>query len=230
MQVTEPCKIECKFCIIHEYGVYIVSSVGIFMLVLILIVYRKEVFDYCCGQEKPVTDSPQDTAPESPQPQVIVSESTANYNSPPPVEPIMTGPSRVQQPVIYQQPIVSPPRNQTTLSTIKKQPVDNDYYGVKTERPKIKQTNSPTKAGPVVKLPNKMPNPTRHLSNPPTQAQSRAVAPYESTGSNYYKQMIRGKRPVASISQYLVRKPKKAEPQATETENKRNPHHRTKKR
>lgn len=35
------------------------------------------------------------------------------------------------------------------------------------------------------------------------------MAAYESTGSNYFKQMIRGKKPITSISQYMLKKGKK---------------------
>lgn len=40
----------------------------------------------------------------------------------------------------------------------------------------------------------------------PTKAPENMVDAHESTGSNYYKEITRGKKPVASISQYLLMK------------------------
>lgn len=47
------------------------------------------------------------------------------------------------------------------------------------------------------------------LYKSPGRRPVEAIVPHESTGSSYFKQMMRGKKPVASISQYHLRKRKK---------------------
>lgn len=218
MQATEPCKTDCKFCIIHEYGVYVVNSLGIFMLMLILIVYRREVFYHCSSRRKSLIVG-QSTTHESPLRQLTI-ESPLNYKSALIVnEPTLMTPMSAQPPVIYQQPILTPPKIeiQVMQSTMKKQPPESDFLNQWNDKIKTKQP--PINLAPTtVKIVDKQLNVNRSSS---PSANTGAFEPHESTGSNYFKQMMQGKRPVASISQYLLNKHKRVVHEKKDVGNKR---------
>lgn len=199
----------CAFCSIHEPGVYLLNISGIVVLVLVIIVYWKEVSASCCGTGKIIynpgypeipaqvaTDQP--TAIES-----IVAQKMAN-------SPAIAS-TLPPQPVLSSAPVQPPPPHQSS-------PLGFQQMGKKsTTRFHAPQQliEQPSSRIDAFKLPKPEP---------------KVSSSKESTGSNYFKQMMRGKHPVLSISQYEVKRLNKLAKKGEKEGAKKHHHHHRKKK
>lgn len=196
--VQENCVSDCKFCIVHEYGVYAVSASGLLVFLLVIRIYWTEVIAFCSGKYKrrfPTVSNSREQVPNSPPMAPNYPQTNPVYSQPPSVI--------IAQPVVpYRLPAPPPPMDKP-----KSLPpgFNKRSFSKKLKRtrglptaPNYKTLNKPETPGPVSPDPFKLPTPDPR----------DVLADNESTGSNYYKQMMKGKRPVLSISQYLDKKHK----------------------
>lgn len=202
----------CEFCSIHEPGVYLLSLSGVLVLCLIIIVYWKEVSTLCFGTGK-IIQSP--ALPEIPSQVTIEQQMTAGsgqklVKSPIPIPSFQVQP---QPNKIQSQPAQGKPKSAPQPFPLDFQQPIKDFTRLQTLPQVIEKQSSQTDAF-------KLPKPN----------QRRIPASRESTGSNYFKQMMRGKHPVLSISQYDVKKLKKTVKKADKDGAKKHHHHHRKKK
>lgn len=248
------CIDECSFCVIHQYGVYILNIGGILILSLVVCVYWKEVRSYFRGKSPSMKSSVLDARPTSPDLsqfpttktqdsfQIPISSNMGpdqkDLTTPSPALPAIPAqprsPQRVaprqyltQQQLIPRQ--VSPPTIQMTRND-QNLPGQRQFPQIFPKQPPVVVvTNPPTPVGksntPVIRKsipPTQVPYDKFKL---PTKVPGVNVDAHESTGSNYYKEITRGKKPVASISQYLLKKNLGKKGKRTPIEPKRHHHH-----
>lgn len=194
------CVTECKFCVVHKYGAIAIIVGGVLIIIIVLIFYWKEVLGCCTGTNKPVKySSPAYRSLDSPQFSTKSPQDAILQSIDPGSHLTPAQPVIVQQPTIL--PIIAP---------------------VSTQSP---PTTPPPKGSPQVKTtvkadPFKLPT--------VDTASGNVLGPHESTGSNYFKQIMKGKKPVASISQYIMKKSKKVK-DTTAKKHHHHHHHRKKK-
>lgn len=212
---------ECKICIIHEYGVYALNTVSLSIILLVGIVYRKEIVAYCRGtaklkayysiaaqrnSEPANSESSRQLAPDALDTLKKNNNADVSISMPRPVE-YLTKPNQPPQSPVGVKIYVAPENPNKTSSRLPVDKFRNNYS--------VNRLTSP--AAPVVagatpsyqdqgppRSPNKPPKtnddpfklPKRHDTQSP-------FGKHESTGSDYFKQIMRGKKAVGSISQYL---------------------------
>lgn len=201
-RMFEDCSEECNFCIVHEYGVYILNVIGFLALSISLIIYRRELVSWCRGESKPMkaqTNSLNATNTS------IYQTLPINANQTPIMVPM--SPNYRQQPVIvHPPPIVVRPNSPKSPKVIRQSRVPFPFAQASPPDAPSQQVNSPE--SPNQPLSTSQAPTDIDLFKLPTIASltKTAIDAHESTGSNYYKQITKGKKPVASISQYLLRK------------------------
>lgn len=194
------CSQECKFCTVHKYGVFVLDASALLILGGILFFYWKDIRAYFAGRTKPIQQVSNDLSdrPRSPT-EPFTGQNSVTVSIPPGYgqQPVIVQPPQVVpvvaplsiQPQIVQQPpqLQSPQKtNQPPQSPQPKQP-----QAQMLTHQKQKTVTQPD--------PFKLPQPDATI----------IAKSDESTGSNYFKQMMQGKKPVASISQYMLKKHKK---------------------
>lgn len=199
------CTNDCKFCALHKIGVYVVNGVSLLLLLSILLIYWQDVYHYCSGQSKPIAREIDlsATSPSSPV------RDSPPVNQLPESQALPITATGLSTPVIYQ----PPPSQPFTLAASPIMTPNPDEITRTADVQKRLHHHTGHHANPALPHDTKA-NKTATAENHDMKQRSvskrhGAVAPYESTGSNYFKQMMRGKKPVASISQYLVKKHKK---------------------
>lgn len=233
------CTSNCNFCVVHQYGVYVLNAGSLLVFCIILLVYRREVFDWCRGaapQPKIQTNEvgsahsvlmQTKTAPIY-QPLRTIDASTAQASPIYGPQPVIIQPQSNIPPIIVQS---SPPLTPQVI-TLNQAPQPTRYtVNASTAPGSPIQPKSPPPSSPI-----KSPQPRKQRELPsqtPVDPFKLPTAPrpgknplkvYESTGSDYYKQITKGKKPVASISQYIMKRNQlKKEPK------KHHHHHRDKK-
>lgn len=191
--MVEACKSDCKFCIIHEYGVFVLNISGLIILLLVIKIYWREIVSFCTGNSKPIFPTDMSLRDQSQTLSPIITNFPQN-------SPIYT-----QSPVIVAQPL-TPFLAATPKTSDQLRPLPPGFNrrssNKKTKRPRTPAVHasdrSTKKTVPETQSPAS-PDPFKL----PTPDPRDIIADNESTGSNYYKQMMKGRKPVLSISQYL---------------------------
>lgn len=194
------CTSKCVLCAFHETGVYLLNGSSIIIIVLVVTVYWREVFAMCFG-----TGNIETTRKLEGTPEIVIDKANnlGNFLASQNLYKQQFSPQNQVQTYNLAQPMPSqliPAINQPTSPQERPngQAVNNRTMTNKHSPSPAKATVSPPPPPPppftdkedTFKLPK--PDPTRNSK--------------ESTGSSYFKQMLRGKHPVLSISQYNVKK------------------------
>lgn len=177
---------DCNFCIVHKYGVYVLGVSAILVILVTLYIYWKDFMDICSGRAKAVPFQGFDEAGPAGQENFLNTVDRMN----PMLQPLKSQGQMQPQPQSQNQTVSQPP---IQVQTPPQPPIQLQLPSIERKKRKL----SPD--------PQHLTVDTFKLPTPDDQ-----VGAHESTGSNYFKQMMRGKRPVASISQYaLMKKGKK---------------------
>lgn len=222
------CESTCNFCIVHRYGVYVLTISGALILIIIICIYRREFCGIFCRKKQQVPGQDVNNL-KYPMDETSGQDSFQNPTLSPVITsyqpyPIESAPISisVQAPVVrtvQPQQKISPPPQITQMMPIPPMPPQQQLPPqMRQQVLAIKKTvNEPQPLAAVKTDAFKLPT----LDD--------VLTPHESTGSNYYKQMFQNKRPVASISQYHLLKKKKAKKdekeEKTVTKNKDHHHH-----
>lgn len=208
--MLQDCESTCKFCVIHEYGVYILNICGIIILLLVIKIYWKEIVSFCTGKSRKIPTEisfRDEIRPTSPP---IVTKNIPIYTQPIPIAPQPLAPQPVPaQPVApyVAYPIPQPP------NVDRSRPLPQEFNRRSFKAKRNRRLMTPATHALDRRLRKTVPEtPSPASPDPfklPTPSERDIIADDESTGSNYYKQMMKGKKPVLSISQYLDKKHKK---------------------
>lgn len=175
----------CEFCKIHEPGVYLLNFSALVVLCLVIIVYWREFSTMCCKSTNTqgISELPSKVTIDQ---QTATSVNTQNLDS-----PTIGGQKMVPVALLF------PPKRLHT----KHQPLQANQTLL---RPKdVTQANRPD-ANPNPNKTIEKQSLTTDIFKLPTP--DKTAHSKESTGSNYLKQMMRGKHPVLSISQYEIKR------------------------
>jgi len=223
----EPCKTECKFCVIHQYGVFVLNIGGLLILILILIIYWRDVIDFFkrVPQQVQQLRSPRNDRPTSPVLKGSSPVGVDNYL----IQANNDAPVALMAQNYGQQPVILQPQTPTILPLAA--PVSPPTIMISQAPPTLgAKTSQTTSSGPYNRTQQSIKTQTNQPANPnqfrlPTP-KSEDLNAHESTGSTYYREMMMGKQPVASISQYLLlRKIKKTKRGAKNADTKKHHHH-----
>lgn len=271
------CVCDCKYCVVHEYGIYILDSCWVALMSVTAFAYREELKALYYGRLKrknPLNNGNSNSGgPNNSNPNAQGQQrregsarafsapteggvENADLLTPPPPPPPPTAKQAVASPfntVIstpneYERPIqgrvlapVAPQyKSPNFIEDSGRIPVA--YVPIKAILPNYgepqaqvlpyKNTNTTAAAATTTTTTKEAPIDQFKL---PTAAK-KAAASNKSTGSGYFQQMLQGKKPVASISQYqqikddLNRNKKKDRKQEKEKrKEKHRKHHRDKK-
>lgn len=199
----------CEFCKIHEPGVYLLNISGLVVLCLVVIVYWKEFSTMCCSPSK-VTDNRGFS--EAPSKVTIDQQTMGSVNNQNLDTPTIGGQKIVPVALLFPPKRLQQSRHQhMQANTTLLRPRD-----VIQSRLDANLNQTVEKQSPTVDI-FKLPKP------------DKSVHSKESTGSNYLKQMMRGKHPVLSISQYEVKRLNKMMKKGDKEKPKKH-HHRNRKK
>lgn len=198
----------CKFCQIYEIGVPVINSVAILLMILMIVLYWNDMKKLCQKSSKLRVESqstPISISDKTVEIPAILPQKTIIQESlqPPPVP---------SSPSPFQLVLPSPAQQQQQQQL---PPLLKNYKTAIVDVHKTKTANSHTKRSKLV-TPTILTNP---LNAPfvdpfklPTKTHlTHTLDHYESTGSNYFQQLNKGKKPVTSVSQYLLNQKKEKE-------------------
>lgn len=197
---------QCKYCVVHQYGVFLVDTAWLIIMLFTAIVYRYELYACLSGRirraeplyyadsrvqlandylDKRRPDEPGAfKAALGPKPEIGLKKSI-------PAE-LHQETRKAHESELKEKQVA--PKNATspTKQSVSPQAAIVDMNVTRTEN----KTDTTTTKGQSPRLDQfKLPTVKR--------AESPGNIAHQSTGSDYFNQMMRGKKPVASISQYL---------------------------
>lgn len=230
--MDKDCPKECKLCPVYKYGVFLLNIGAIFVVLCTLVIYWKEIlscFRVSNKEASNITPTPENDMSGDPN---MVNSPTADetlmnndnikranpggtsviMNQQPNIIPMLTLTDPVQPQLLTAIPspqILQPSPQILQPPPLLLQPVPSQIH-LKRDRRKTSSPNPQThKAGkqlpPTTKGPAK--NVASNNSDPfklPTPDEDGALKRQESTGSNYFKQMMKGKKIATSISEYAL--------------------------
>lgn len=224
---------ECKFCTLHKYGVFILNASGLFVLLMVIIVYRKELLAFFRGKYKPVERNQLSPLAKSQPGGSIAQNFSSNIQKNDTYAHLPNEQSAQSQQETQQPPTQAPPEIEIQPPSLVRtpatpQPISQPKPPSSQEQQPQQQEQQQQQLQPVVihlkkVLPVRIKQPTNvpavvSTNSPTTLPAAKSSTPnndpfrlpkpelpisdHESTGSDYFKQMLKGKKPVASISQY----------------------------
>lgn len=234
----EPPPSTCRFCVIHEYGFYALMVFGMTLLVTLILCYFRELSAYCRGRYKLKQPAvPHDGRSEQslslktlqPSPQSMPQQKSSqpmNLGFKPFSQAALITPRQMAEPAQPQIQTFGTLLNRSPQSPLKSQAImpgrPRSPQLTIIDMPAMRSTPIRSPTSPMIANQQRQDQFLTKPMSPPVPMISQQIDPYklpkeltplakhESTGSDYFRQMMKGKKRVASISQYLNKRRKKS--------------------